>query len=90
MISAITQNEKKKTRLFNYPGDHSYMVSGSNLPSKILKSKKKTSLISDYYIRGNPFVLEDGQTFINSNEALEWTAVISFSPLMNGSKLNPV
>lgn len=89
LMSAISENEKSKTKLLDKPGDHSYMVSGSNLPSKVVKSKKKTSMVSDYYIRGYPFVLEDGHTFINSNEALEWAVVYSFSPLMNGNKLNP-
>jgi hypothetical protein len=88
-MRAIGQIEKSKTKLLCEPGDHSFLLSGSNLPSKILKSKKKTSLISDYYIRGQPFVLEDGKTFINNNEALEWATVFGFSPLMNGNILNP-
>lgn len=89
LMKAVDDNEKSKSKLLDKPGDHSFMVSGSNLPSKILKSRKKTSLISDYYIRGYPFILEDGQTYINTNEALEWATVFGFSPLMNGNKLNP-
>ena len=89
MMEALDRYEKSKTKLFDTPGDHSFLVSGSNLPSKILRSKKKTSMISDKYIRGYPFVLENGQTFINHNEALEWAVAFGFSPLMNGSILNP-
>jgi len=89
MMKAIDQHQKKKSKLFDEPGDHSVLVSGSNLPSKILKAKKKTSLISDYYIRGYPYVLEDGKTFINNNEAMEWATIYTFSPLLNGSLMNP-
>jgi WD repeat-containing protein 17 len=89
MMDALEKYERSKTKLFDTPGDHSFLVSGSNLPSKILRSKKKTSLVSDQYIRGYPFVLENGQTFINNNEALEWAVVFGYSPLMNGNILNP-
>lgn len=89
LLEAVEKNEKSKTKLFDTSGDHSFLISGSNLPSKVLKLKKRTSLISDYYIRGHPFILEDGQTYINTNEALEWAQVYGFSPLMNGNRLNP-
>ena len=88
-LMLLINNEKLKSKLFDEAGDHSYLLSGSHLPSKILKSKKRTSLVSDYFIRGYPFILEDGQTYINHNEAFEWSIVFGFSPLMNGNRLNP-
>lgn len=85
----MNDNQKSKSKVFDEPGDHSFLLSGSNVPSKIIKSRKKTSMISDYYIRGYPFILEDGKTYINTNEALEWAVIYSFSPLLNGNRLNP-
>lgn len=89
ILNAIDKNEKSKSKLFDTSGDHSFLLSGSHLPSKILKAKKRTSLVSDYFIRGYPFILEDGKTYINHNEAFEWSIVFGFSPLMNGNRLNP-
>ena len=89
IMSSISKLEPSRSDLFDKPGDHSFLLSGSNVPSKIIKSRKKTSMISDFYIRGHPFILEDGKTHINTNEALEWAVVYSYSPLLNGNRLNP-
>jgi hypothetical protein len=89
LMKSISELQASRSKLFDKPGDHSFLLSGSNVPSKIVKSRKKTSMISDYYIKGHPFILEDGKTHINTNEALEWALVYSYSPLLNGNRLNP-
>ena len=82
LMISISELQVSRSKVFDRPDDYSFLLSGSNVPSKIIKSKKKTSAISGYYIRGQPFILEDGKTWINGNEALEWDLIYTQHSLL--------
>ena len=58
---------------------------GSHLPNN---SNRCKSYISGRLIKGTGYILEDGETTIEQNEAIMWAKVTPYSPLCTGHKIN--
>ena len=77
------------SKIFTHPGRYTCFLSGSHLPVNHLKKGVKNSMFTLDVIRGTPFMLEDGQSCLAHEEALEWAMVNRFSPLQTGNRINP-
>ena len=69
--------------LFSEPGHFCYMVNGNCLQGKI------KSAVTDNWIRGPAYQLEDGKTYMSQEHALEWALCNNFTPVGNGFRINP-
>lgn len=63
---------------------------GAKLPSRINASERTgKSVLSDRPPRGPVFILEDGESLVSLQEALEWYRCCWFSPLATGQRILP-
>lgn len=62
----------------------------SNLPTRSLDGGRVRSFVSKRETLAPLFLLEDKKTYISLAEAIMWSTVNSFSPLLTGAKINPL
>ena len=87
--TSMLVNDYLESHIFKQPGRYTCFLSGSHLPVNHLKKGVKNSMFTMDVIRGTPFMLEDGQSCLAHEEALEWAMVNRFSPLQTGNRINP-
>lgn len=72
-----------ETHLFAEPGIYLSMMNGVALQGF------KPSNFTREMIKGQAFMLEDEQTFISQEEALDWSMCNRYSPLNRGYRMSP-